>query len=70
MTISTFLYLLLSQPIPLSNAVKQWGRRGLARLVATSCVLCVGPFVMSFLSGNFWLSMALLALGYLLGEVR
>jgi len=49
-------------------AVRQWGLAGLARLVALSGLLCLGPFIGCILSEQFWPCMALLAVGYLFGE--
>jgi len=49
-------------------AVRVYGLSGLAKLISTSCILCVLPFVFVFLAFEFWHAMAMLALGYLLGE--
>lgn len=48
--------------------VKTHGLNGLAQLVALSCLLSIGPFVLSFQVENFWSAMICLASGYLVGE--
>jgi hypothetical protein len=50
-------------------AVKSFGLSGLAKLVALSCLLSIVPFMLAFTSTNFWMSMTMLALGYLIGEL-
>ena len=49
-------------------AVRRYGLAGLARLIAMSGILCLGPFIACILSEQFWPCMVLLAFGYLFGE--
>ena len=49
-------------------AFKKFGLSGLAKLVALSCLLSIAPFILAFTSEHFWISMTMLALGYLIGE--